>query len=371
MQIQFLKDENPLLLSPITLTRDAQEIRSGGTTLLELTELFQKEVSKKPAGTLFLNPKAIPSYTHLKDTITLAKKGKEFKFVTNKNIVAVYSLKNNDSGFGITETETNWPLFTKLSEVVSYNGVLLIENAPFLAKHFKKLPKTRNVFVGKNVSVDTTTRFDTTKGPVILGDSVTVLPFSYLVGPLVIGSSSIVSPHAYISHSSIGPVSKVGGEVTHATIQGYSNKAHAGFLGHSYIGEWVNLGGGSLTSNLKNTYGTIRMQGNESGEQLLGSIIGDWSKISAGVIISAGKVLGVNTIVYGTVTKDVPSFTNYVKSDTLIECPLEVAITVAARMRIRRDLATPTSYADLMSRAFEATREERKRAGVIKGKLEF
>jgi glucose-1-phosphate thymidylyltransferase len=285
--------------------------------------------------------------------------------------VAIFTVRSQPTEKSIPEKETSWPLFSKLSDVITYNGILLSNNTPHLAKKLKKLPKNRGVFVGKKVSVDETTKFDTTKGAIILNDGVTVLPFSYLVGPLVIGAGSIVSPHSYITKSSIGTVCKVGGEVTHAIMQGYSNKAHYGFLGHSYVGEWVNLGGGSATSNLKNTYGTIRMQKKDTGEQLLGSVIGDWSKVSAGAIISAGKVLGVNTIVYGTVTTDVPSFTNYASKDSLIECPLEIAITIAARMRTRRDLTTPTSYADMMSRIYDATREERKKASVIKGKLEF
>ncbi len=368
MNIKFLTSEQTL--SPVTLTRAGEDIRSGGTTLRSLIEVVSKEYTKGK-GVLYLNPFAIPSIEHLRDTLTKTKKGKSFRLISKKETVAVFTFTGDESDPSGEESETNWPLFTKLSEIVSYNGILLTENTPVLAKRFKKLPKTRNVYVGKNVSIDSSTRFDTTKGPIILESGVTVLPFSYLVGPLIIGEKSTVSPHSYIRESSIGPVCKVGGEVTHAIMQGYSNKAHAGFLGHSYVGEWVNLGGGSLTSNLKNTYGNIRMKGSDTGEQLLGSIIGDWSKISAGAIISAGKVLGVNTIVYGTVTKDVPSFTNYVKADTLIECPLEVAITILARMRIRRDLATPTSYADLMAKAYEATREERRMANVIKGKLEL
>jgi glucose-1-phosphate thymidylyltransferase len=368
MEITFLEDKSTAL-DPITLTRSASQIRCGGTTLSELVETFKKEFAKKGSGVLYINPRAIPSYEHLRDTLVRAKKGTGFHLVSNTETVAIFTVKSSTEER--KEEETSWPLFTTLSEVITHNGILLSTNLPHLARGMKKLPKARNVFVGKKVSIDPSTRFDATKGPILISDNVTILPFSYLVGPLVLGEGSTVSPHSYITKSSIGPVCKVGGEITHAIMQGYSNKAHYGFLGHSYVGEWVNLGGGSATSNLKNTYGTIRMQKKDTGEQLLGSVIGDWSKISAGAIISAGKVLGVNTIVYGTVTTDVPSFTNYASKDTLIECPLEIAITIAARMRVRRDLATPASYADMMARVYEATREERKGRGVQRGVLEF
>lgn len=368
MKIEFLTDEHPELLEPITLTRSAQDIRFGGTTLSELVARFQKEYSKKGTGTLFIHPRAIPSVEHLRDTLTLALKKKPFTLVNNKEVISTYSVSNSAAKSEM-EKETAWPMITKLSEIISYNGVLLSDNISFLAKGMKKYTKARGVFIAKNVSVDSTTQFDTSKGAIILEEGVTVLPFSYLVGPLVIGAHTTISPHSYIKQSSIGPTCKVGGEITHAVMQSFSNKTHYGFLGHSYVGEWVNLGGGSATSNLKNTYGTIRMKGNDTGEQLLGSIISDWSKVSAGTIISAGKILGPGAIVYGTVTSDVPAFTNYANKDELIECPLDIAITIASRMRIRRDCTTSPAYADMMARVFEKTRTARVKHGVKKGKL--
>lgn len=371
MKIEIFEDAHIQSLHPLTLLRSAASIRSGGTTLTELISKVEQEVAKKGTGTLYINSRAIPSYEHMNDTITLAKKGKEFCLTQDKYTVAMYLTKGTREKNAAPKEKGVWPLFSNLHDVVMYNTFLLKQNSSYLAKGIKKYTKAKGVFTGKKFAIDASVRFDTTAGPILLGENVTILPFSYLVGPLVIGENTIVSPHAYIKESSIGAVCKIGGEVTNAVLDNYSNKAHAGFLGHSYVGEWVNLGGGSITSNLKNTYGGITMAGIKTNEQLLGCIIGDLSKVSAGAIISAGKVLGVNTIVYGTVTTDVPSFTNYLNAKNLVECPLEIALTVLARMRARRNIKTLPSYADEIARVFEKTKNTRKDAGVTHGKLEF
>ena len=134
-------------------------------------------------------------------------------------------------------------------------------------------------------------------------------------GPIYIGRGTIVKAGADLRGPlSIGPECRLGGEITHSIFHGYSNKAHYGFIGHSYIGEWVNLGAGATNSNLKNNYGTVKVQVNgkeiDSGQQFLGCFIGDHAKLGIGTLINTGAVIGLGAnVLGGNVTpKYVPNF---------------------------------------------------------------
>ena len=117
---------------------------------------------------------------------------------------------------------------------------------------------------------------------------------------------------------SVGPMSKVGGEIEASVIEAFSNKQHTGYLGHSYLGRWVNLGAGTSNSNLKNTYGTVRMdvagRRIDTGMQFMGCVIGDFTKSAINTGIFTGKLIGSCSMLYGFVTTNVPSFVNYARS---------------------------------------------------------
>ena len=142
---------------------------------------------------------------------------------------------------------------------------------------------------------------DGSKGPVILGEQVTIGANAVLQGPCCIGPRSQIMPLTTIRPgTSIGPVCRVGGEVTRSVILGHSNKAHHGFLGDSYVGSWCNFGAGSSTSNLKNNYGTIRMPSDNSsidtGRRFLGSIVGDHCKLAINTSLMTGTYLGFGSM---------------------------------------------------------------------------
>jgi UDP-N-acetylglucosamine diphosphorylase/glucosamine-1-phosphate N-acetyltransferase len=134
-------------------------------------------------------------------------------------------------------------------------------------------------------------------------------------GPIYIGQGTIVKAGANLRGPlSIGPECRIGGEVVHSIFHGYSNKAHHGFIGHAYVGEWVNLGAGTTNSNLKNNYGKIKVQVNgkevDSGQQFLGCFIGDYAKLGIGTLINSGTVIGLGANVLGgkVTPKYVPNF---------------------------------------------------------------
>lgn len=144
--------------------------------------------------------------------------------------------------------------------------------------------------------VHSSTVIDERNGPVVIQEHATIEPFCYLEGPLVIGNNSTVRTHSTIRSSIIGPVCKVSGEITHTVMQGYSNKQHDGFVGHTFIGEWCNLGAGTTTSNLKNTYGNVRVHmpwfEEDTGRVFLGSLLADYVSTGIGTMLGTGFLVG-------------------------------------------------------------------------------
>ena len=153
------------------------------------------------------------------------------------------------------------------------------------------------VIIEEGAEVEACAVLDARSGPIYIGKKTIVRPQSYLRGPL-----------------SIGPECRIGGEVTHSIFHGYCNKAHYGFIGHSYIGEWVNLGAGTTNSNLKNNYGTVKVTVNgkemDTGEQFIGCFVGDHAKTGIGTLITTGAVIGVGANIFGggVAPKVIPSF---------------------------------------------------------------
>ena len=228
----------------------------------------------------------------------------------------------------------------------------------------------KRVTLSEGVEFEGPCVIDARQGPVHLGQDVVVGAHATLVGPLHIEGGSTVFPCAYISNSYIGPVCKIGGEFADSVVLGYSNKAHYGYVGHSYVGRWVNIGAGTATSDLKNTYGEIRKvvagQRIGTGEIKLGSFIGDHAKTAIGAMLYTGLFAGAASHLHGFVLEDVPPFTIY--AETLgwgkVELELESAIRTYERMAARRSVEPSRGEEESMRLLFEITRDERRRAGV-------
>jgi len=170
------------------------------------------------------------------------------------------------------------------------------------------------IFVGEGTRIKPCVVIDAEEGPVWIGKNVTIMPHSYIQGPTYIGDGSLIQPGAVVHEgTTIGPVCKVGGEIEASILQGYSNKQHDGFLGHSYVGQWVNIAADCVNSDLKNTYGSVRVPINgyevDSGEQFVGMFVGDHSKAGINVSFPTGSVVGFCSSVFASVSpKFVPSF---------------------------------------------------------------
>ncbi len=156
---------------------------------------------------------------------------------------------------------------------------------------------------------------DAEPGPIHIDADVEIQPNAVIEGPCFIGAGTIIRPGAVVRGAScIGPACRVGGEIEASIFQGFANKQHDGFLGHSFVGSWVNLGADTVSSDLKNNYSTIRVAINgvpiDSGRRFLGAMIADHVKTGIGTILPTGAVLGVaaNVFTGAPLPKFVPSF---------------------------------------------------------------
>src|SRR4029077_7985435 len=137
---------------------------------------------------------------------------------------------------------------------------------------------------------------DTRGGPVLIDHGAIVHSFSRLEGPCYVGRESWILAAKLRANSTIGPCSRIGGEVEASIVQGFSNKYHEGFLGHSYVGEWVNLAAATQTSDLRNDYGNVSVHVNgervATGRGKIGSYIGDHAKTGLAALLNTGSSIG-------------------------------------------------------------------------------
>jgi UDP-N-acetylglucosamine diphosphorylase/glucosamine-1-phosphate N-acetyltransferase len=273
------------------------------------------------------------------------------------------------------------------ANMISYPWHLIDQNEPQLVADFerllrKKKPKRskapagvhfvnpRQIVLSPDVVIKPGCVLDAEHGPIVLGRGCTVMPNATLVGPLFVGERSVIKPGAFISGSSIGPLCKVGGEVEHAIFQGYANKQHDGFLGHSYVGAWVNLGAGTSNSDLKNNYGPVRVTlGTEqvdTGLQFVGLIMGDHSKSAINSVFNTGTVVGVSSNIFGNgfPPKYVPSFSWGAAGETFTTFNADKAIDVARRVMVRRNIRLTAQEEQLFRTIFGLTSGERRRYGM-------
>lgn len=225
------------------------------------------------------------------------------------------------------------------------------------------------VFVAEGAKLGQFVLTETDNGPIIIDQQASVGPYTLLRGPIYIGPRSRILEHAAIKDAvSLGHTTKIGGEVEASVVEPYSNKQHHGFLGHSYLGSWINLGAGTCNSDLKNTYGTVNMEypfgKSATGMQFLGCVMGDYSKTAINTGIFTGKVIGVCSMMYGFVTSNVPSFVNYARLfGQMTTLPPEVMIASQQRMFSRRKVEQRPCDMQLLHDMYRSTQNERDRFG--------
>jgi len=256
-------------------------------------------------------------------------------------------------------------LFTGLSARIEQD----LEIASELWKTERPLPLPHTLFFGDTArwmaspsAVNRAASISTEEGPVIIGPHAVIEPGAHLRGPLVICESATIRMGTRISGPTvIGPHCKVGGEISNVNFQGWANKAHDGFLGNSVIGRWCNLGAGTESSNLKNTYGEVRQWNAVTGKlegtglQFCGLLMGDHSKCGIGTTFNTGTVIDPASVIFdaGFPPKHLPPFSWYNARNEKMEVQsLDRMLDTADRVMARRGLKLSEAQRDNLARLY-------------------
>ena len=218
------------------------------------------------------------------------------------------------------------------------------------------------VYVERGAVVEPYVVLDVTAGPILIRRGATVRAFTRMVGPCAVdGGATILGSRVH--GCSIGEGSIIHGEISETVVVGYSNKSHDGFVGHSYLGRWVNLGAGTITSNLKNTYGTVPLWTPEgmrdTGVQKIGTLFGDHVKTGIGLRLTTGTVVGAGANIFGADTppKYVPPF-SWGDGRSPETYQIDKFLDVVTRAMARRQIAMSERGRRHLKRAFERTQQE-------------
>jgi UDP-N-acetylglucosamine diphosphorylase/glucosamine-1-phosphate N-acetyltransferase len=413
MHLCVFEDIHSVNLLPLTYFRPVYDLRCGALSLRDrivaflapgsvslfardyLTNVLKEEnprceVNKVSAEScLFVNGRLVMTAANAK---TLKKGKDDTLFLANGTIAAVRLSGKNlvsalSSGYADAIDLSHvlpLPEVKMDAQLISYPWDLVYANETTIAGDFQLLThkagkrirparvagnvhvvNRQDVFVSKGATVGGGAVLDATNGPILIAEDATIMPLAYIQGPCFIGRGSIVKAGTRIyEYTSIGPYCKVGGEIGHSVFHSHANKQHDGYVGHSYLAPWVNLGAGATTSNLKNTYGSIRVQINDrkvdSGKIFVGLIAADHVKIGINGTMDTGSVVGPSSNLYGTTIppKAIPAFT-WGTTGSFTTYDAERALKVAATVMSRRNVAATEAYKRLFHEIFELTGDAR------------
>ncbi len=275
--------------------------------------------------------------------------------------------------------EAGGRLFGRLWEIVAHNGEQIIADVETGdQKSAGAPPKLLPAIIGPrqrlhvhpSARIDPFVVADLTGGPVVIGHDAVVLGFTRLEGPCVIGPRSQIHGAKIRGGATIGPDCRIGGEVECSILQGRGNKYHDGFLGHAYLGEWVNLGAGTQNSDLRNDYGepSVFVNGRlvRTGQTKVGCFLGDHTKTAIGVLLNTGASAGVfcNLLPGGLLPRRLPSFTRCGDGRLSTNDDLDSLLNTAAKVMARRGCELTPAQETLYRSLFEQTAADRRAARI-------
>jgi len=354
-KIYIFENHEVLNLEPIVLTRPAFNLRCGAYTFFERIRKFfpdadielivrndLKELTEELYPNHVVNPTNIEEGLWIlgnvlwteNDIKKISKKDYQF-YYNDKVLTAAYLRKdiaNNWMKMGgpVKDKILACPTINEIeSKIIRYlwDAIGFIGNSLEIDKNDFESNKIdndnihligeKNIFIKSPELIKPSVVIDATNGPVIISENVHINSHSLLQGPLFFGKDSVVQPHTFVRNCIIGPVSKIAGEISSSIIQGFSNKNHYGFLGNSYIGQWVNFGAGTTNSNLKNNYTPVNVTVNEkvikTEELFIGLFAGDYTTFAIGTTLNTGTNIGpgCNVVTSGFPPKRLKPFTWY------------------------------------------------------------
>jgi len=409
MKICIFEDNKYENLFPIALTRPVFELKCGYVSLWEriarnfenveigfylrdyLVPTFKNRTGGKIADDdfvssddcLFINGRWLmkSGELELEGPEEFVTCGDDLLYARAKRDTIVASPTEDTAGF-IDYLKSRLPNKALKANMIGYLWDLIRENPDTMEGDFKVVGKKGilgefsshsvvyggsedDVYVAESAKVQPLVVLDVSEGPIFIDEEAIVYPHTRIEGPAFIGRDTRIVGGKIREGTSIGPVCRVGGEVEEAIIHGYSNKYHDGFLGHAYVGEWVNLGALTTNSDLKNDYSTVEVyvKGKlmDSEDAKVGSFIADHTKTGLGVLLNTGTVIGTMSNVLpaiGFPPKLIPSFVIF-HEGRFIRNRLKTVLDTAKTAMGRRKVELTDDDVKLFEKLYDLTKLER------------
>ena len=378
-------------LLPLTFTRPVAHIRVGIFTILKKWENhFNQRVSVRCKE--FLSER-FSSFEDVADIGVLAgllpdrdladvilDLDQKTILMSDEKVLAICPLPENNkniedvlSDYKVIKYESSVTIIERPHDIFLQNGEQLKYDYTFLTSNRKseKLNQS-NTLIGNSIFIEpgakiSSSILNSNEGPIYIGKNAEIMEGCLIRGPFALMENSILKMGTKVyGPTTFGPYSKVGGEISNSVIQGFSNKAHDGYLGNSVIGEWCNLGADTNTSNLKNNYGSVKTWSYNSdsmldtGTQYCGLTMGDHSKCGINTMFNTGTVVGVFANVFGGgfPSKFIPSF-SWGDADGYVDYDIEKALILADLVMKRRDLNLSEEDKNLLETIYTLTAKYR------------
>lgn len=377
-------------LLPFTFTRPVADIRIGILTIREKWETFLDTTTttvtedylsdKYPMVEMDENVMINASYLPNLELVEMVKGLKENQAIFKEdNIIAFFTKEAQDdidfNTFEVMEfnddillIENTWDIFSNNGEAIQDDFNLITkdrESQPIPSSNNSIAPE--NIFIEEGAKLEFTT-LNASSGPIYIGKNAEIMEGSIIRGALALCESSTIKMGTKIyGPTTVGPHSKVGGEVNNSVIFGFSNKGHDGFLGNSVLGEWCNLGADTNNSNLKNNYAEVRLWDYKTegfaktGLQFCGLMMGDHSKCGINSMFNTGTVVGVSANIFGSgfPRNFVPSF-SWGGSGGFTTYLTKKAFEVCKVVMERRKIEFTEQDQAILSHVFEETKKYRR-----------
>jgi len=399
MQLCFYEDEKLTNFHPLTLSRPLDDLRIGIFTIAEkwsralkadspfartlrlnLNGTFDGGTINAADSCLWINPRYLPDGALL-DELENLNMGTCLQ--SGDDIIAAHAdgqtsqqwMKEGNPDFSnlLVVQSQGFECLEHLWDLIRLNG-REIEQDYQHARQVRdgsisldaSLLNEKKITICEGAEVEAQTVLDARNGPIYIGPGATVMAGSVLRGPVAVCQNAIIKAGAQINkETTVGPVCKVGGEVENTIFHSYSNKAHKGYIGHSVVGQWCNFGSGTTVSNLKTNYSNVRVpdwqsgQEYDSGEQIIGIMMGDHTKTAINCVINSGTVTGIccNILSRDFPPKLIRSF-SWVGSNVIQPYKLDKALIAMEKRMARRDVSLTDAYRKMMSHISQQRHQE-------------
>jgi UDP-N-acetylglucosamine diphosphorylase/glucosamine-1-phosphate N-acetyltransferase len=377
-------------LLPFTFTRPVADILIGimtirqkwemhlGSTTTTLTEeyLSEKYPMVELEENVMINASFLPNAILVEMVSNLEPNQAIFR---GDEVIAFYTTEEQEAvdfdSYEIIEytddcltVQNTWDIFSKNDAAIREDFEILTED-----RRSQPIPKSVNVIAPENIFIEEGAKLEfvtlnASTGPIYIGQDSEIMEGSVIRGPFALCENASVKMASKIyGATTVGPYSRIGGEVNNSVLFGYSNKGHDGFLGNSVLGEWCNIGADSNNSNLKNNYEEVKLWSYETegfaktGLQFCGLMMGDHSKCGINTMFNTGTVVGVSANIFGSgfPRNFVPSF-SWGGASGFTTYITKKAFETARLVMNRRDVEFDEREAAILEHVFEETKKWRK-----------